>query len=526
MLFRWKHVALRAAERALAEGRIDDAFDRLRDQNVRNAPAARALLEELAALLMARARLAAQAGDYAAVASDVERIEQLGCGNPDAHALGARAKDVLGAQGVEEALRAAALRRAEQAVQDGRLESGRLTVEQVPDPVRREQLQGELDVRQQRAEALLDQALAAAQAGDVHAAVRFWQDACARHGRTQRAGAVGGELARAAERQFFENLDAGRLDRACGVLDAAGPVREWWSAAAECERLAEQVREAARRLTMGDFARLRESLLRLKAARGDAGWLDATLASLGRLSAARDELMTSPLGVLSVSLHGTAGILTSPDVPARHNVAERVRPAAERPRAALRPLLLLIDGCGSFLLLRSSLVRIGRAHASTPVDVPLPAGVQSHHADIVREGESYFVTAHGPVRVNNRPVMRGLLRDGDRLHLGSDVKLVFRRPSDRSETAVLMLGSAIRLPQDVSGVVLLADTCLIGPSQSNHICAREGDSRLVIFDRGGVLVARRGPEGPAEPLAVGQTRDFGDLRVTLKEYDPAGGARV
>jgi hypothetical protein len=191
---------------------------------------------------------------------------------------------------------------------------------------------------------------------------------------------------------------------------------------------------------------------------------------------------------------------------------------------------MLVDGTGSLLLLARDVVRLGRAGGLEGIEVPIPADIQSHHADIVRDGEDYFLVAHGPARVNHRKVRRTLLRHGDRIVLGSTAKMVFHKPSGKSDTAVLKLSSGCRLPQDVSLVVLFKGTCLFGPQASCHVRTREGDTRLVLFDRSGELFVRRAardgwPTGPAEALPARKTCDFGDLRLTVKEYltDGSGG---
>jgi hypothetical protein len=188
-----------------------------------------------------------------------------------------------------------------------------------------------------------------------------------------------------------------------------------------------------------------------------------------------------------------------------------------------RPLLVLVDGGCSALLVRREHVRLGCAGGSGAVDVPLPADVQSHHAEIVRRGEDYFLTAYGPVTVNRRRVEHTLLRDGDRIVLGDNAKMVFARPSAKSTTAVLRLSHRCRLPQDVSEVILFDETCLIGPVPSCHVRTAEGTGQVVLFERGGGLHARQTAgngwlNAAARAVPAGQTLDFGDLRVTVKPY--------
>lgn len=202
---------------------------------------------------------------------------------------------------------------------------------------------------------------------------------------------------------------------------------------------------------------------------------------------------------------------------------QSVDPAAASLRA--RPLLLLVDGAGSSLLVPQDCVRMGRAGGSRPIDIPIPADIQSHHADIVRDGEDYFLTAHGPLLVNQREAKRTLLRDGDRVALADAAKFVFRKPSVRSASAVLQFSHRCRLPQDVSSIVLFRETCLLGTQTSCHIRTPEGQAQVVLFDRAGRLYGRQttaggGKLGDAKPLRLGETIDFGDVRVTVKDYDP------
>ncbi|MEW6249526.1 MAG: FHA domain-containing protein, partial [Planctomycetota bacterium] len=157
------------------------------------------------------------------------------------------------------------------------------------------------------------------------------------------------------------------------------------------------------------------------------------------------------------------------------------------------------------------------------VDVPLPADIHSHHADIIRRGDDYFLTAYGPVEVNHQRLTQSLLRDGDRLALGAG-RLLFARPSAKSASAVLRLSHRCRLPQDVSDIVLFRETCLVGPAASCHLRTHGGEDQIVLFERGGALYARQTAgrgwlSAPARAVVAGQPLEFGDLRVTVRPGD-------
>jgi hypothetical protein len=188
------------------------------------------------------------------------------------------------------------------------------------------------------------------------------------------------------------------------------------------------------------------------------------------------------------------------------------------------PLLLLVDGTASCMLTTRDIIRIGRASGTSEADLAFAGDLQTRHAEIVRDGEDYFLTAIGPVQVNRQSVRRTLLRHGDRVVLAHNVKLTFEKPSVKSETAVLKLSDRCRLPQDVSLVVLLSGTCTIGPQPSAHIRTREGETPVVLFEREGRLHARsNGNETGAQlgrgvPLRPAEPKEFGDVRIAVKPY--------
>jgi tetratricopeptide (TPR) repeat protein len=500
MFSRWTFARLKAAENALNDGRIDEAYHRLSRPEVDKVRRAQKLRDALGRSLLARARLHARAGRYREALSDLEKLHVIGRVDPEAKALRERVEEEQRQRIGRHVQRDDAFNRAARDIKAGRLESGQLAVERLEDAERREQLREELDIRVRRSEQLLDQARAALDQRDLLTACRFWDEACNRHGRSRETDSLAADLVSAC-RPMLEDVSA-------------------------------LVHRAVERLADGDYVGLRETLLRLQAARSDAGWIKSALKPVDELIRARSELFSSPLGLLGLSL-GKAGLVprTHADTPGRDLGDEgRTVYKGQGAEIADAPLLLLVDGTGSALLVTRDVVRLGRAGSAGEIDVPIPADIQSHHADIIRDGEDYFLVARGPVRVNHRDVRRTLLRDGDRIVLGSTAKMAFHKPSAKSGTAVLKLSNRCRLAQDVSLVVLFKGTCLIGPQSSCHVRTREGDTRLVLFDRAGELFIRRAgrdgrPTGPADALPPRETCEFGDLRLTVKEYgtDGSGG---
>ncbi len=172
------------------------------------------------------------------------------------------------------------------------------------------------------------------------------------------------------------------------------------------------------------------------------------------------------------------------------------RSRTPRPQVALSRLpnqrvLLWADTVGGYLICLESEVVIGRAGHDSQADIPLLGDLSRRHVSLVRQGDGYIVKAHQPAYVNGRPIVgTAPLRDRDVLRLGSSVELLFRQPSPISATARLEIVSRHRLPLAVEGVILMAETCIIGPSSQSHVPAPRLKAPVVLFRQNAKLWCR------------------------------------
>jgi FHA domain len=152
--------------------------------------------------------------------------------------------------------------------------------------------------------------------------------------------------------------------------------------------------------------------------------------------------------------------------------------------------LLWADAVGGFLVCHDDQIVIGRAGPDSVADIPILGDLSRRHATIARTGENYLLRAHAPTYANGRPVDTVTLRDGDVIRLGASVELEFRQPSPVSSTARLQLLSRHRLPMAVDGVILMAQTCIIGPTRQSHILAPRLKNPVVLFRQANALWCR------------------------------------
>ena len=218
-----------------------------------------------------------------------------------------------------------------------------------------------------------------------------------------------------------------------------------------------------------------------------------------------------------------------PDTP-RHAAAPRgsldetmVLPARSAPEGPTDDkLLLLVDGGGSFLLIRQPQVSIGRAASAQMADVPIFSDLGERHANISRVDDDYFLFSSKTVEVGGQKTKNQLLRDGDRLVLGKKAKFSFRLPSRRSSTAVLDLSDTTKMPNDVRRVVLFNEHATIGQGATAHIHCRHASGPLILFERRGSLWIRRKNDGhvdvtPVE-LRIGEPIEIGGMTLTLQRW--------
>jgi tetratricopeptide (TPR) repeat protein len=154
-------------------------------------------------------------------------------------------------------------------------------------------------------------------------------------------------------------------------------------------------------------------------------------------------------------------------------------PAARGPGS--ERFLLWVDGVGGFLVCLGNRVTLGQAAPDAAIDIPLYADVSRLHATLTRDTEGYLLEASRPVQLNARPVEKALLQPGDRLTLGSCCQLRFHQPVPVSATARLDLVSGHRLPLAVDGVLLMAETLVLGPGPQAHVIVPELKQPVVLF---------------------------------------------
>ena len=154
-------------------------------------------------------------------------------------------------------------------------------------------------------------------------------------------------------------------------------------------------------------------------------------------------------------------------------------------------LLLWVDAVGGFLVCSGAEVRLGQAVPDGTVDVPLLADLSRHHATIRRDDEGYTIEPLRDVRLDGQRIDRvSWLHDGALVELGPALRLRFRRPHPLSATARLDFMSHHRTQPSAAAVILMADTCILGPATNNHVVCRPWPHDVVLHRQHGGMYCR------------------------------------
>jgi len=158
---------------------------------------------------------------------------------------------------------------------------------------------------------------------------------------------------------------------------------------------------------------------------------------------------------------------------------------------------LWVDAVGGYWVCLGDAVLLGQAGPGPAPDVPILGDLSSRHARIRRDGEGYLIEAFREVRVDGRAVERvALLSARSTIQLGGGVRLLFRRPHALSATARLDFTSRHRTQPSVDAVLLMADTCVLGPKAHSHAVCPDWPKEVILYRHEDKLYCRT--EGPLE----------------------------
>lgn len=532
-------VRIRTAEKALRDGRLEEAFRLAMTPDLRENKRGQAVLAGLSEKFFERAREHYRADRFAEALLDLDRADAGGALKDEIAELRKYVQTVAAEHHRNDESRRRRVDDAVRRIEDGSLAAGRKMLEQASagdalaarvrqTAEKRAADVGEIVFQAERLMAAGQFAAAAervrrAKSIDAHSAeaARLEADLCNRVLDSARAALMEGRSARAGDEltclgELGKSLPAKRelMDALALTREAGDHVRA--GRYGDARRCAMSVaRQLSGAKWLGEAIEQLRQMEDLHAALAAGPFLETRNLKLETGQVARAEARHSRESVNS-ALNDVGGSLDD-------TVAIPVRGAAGE--AMPERLLLLVDGGGSFLVLRGGRATVGRAAASSGApgaDVPIFSDVAERHVHITRVDDDYFVFGTREIEVGGLRTQHTLLHDGDRVVLGKKAKFTFRVPSRRSATAVLEMSDTTKMPNDVRRVVLLQHAATIGCGPTAHIPCRQAGVPLVLFERNGGLWIRRQGDGhvdtEAKVLPIGEAVEMGGVSMVLQRW--------
>jgi hypothetical protein len=161
--------------------------------------------------------------------------------------------------------------------------------------------------------------------------------------------------------------------------------------------------------------------------------------------------------------------------------------------------MLWVDGVGGYLLTTADELLIGQPSApgdgGRSPDLAILADLSRRHATLRRDRGSYVLTPHAPVWVDGREADGPTVLSHNALvMLGSRVRLRFSRPHALSATAVLAVDSGHRTAPAADAVILMAESCVLGPKPHSHVRCRGWQGEAILFRSAEGLLCRAAGE--------------------------------
>jgi tetratricopeptide (TPR) repeat protein len=474
------------AETALKDGRLDEAHGLVTDEDLADHRRAQKVRLQLTPAFLDRAARRLEAGQFAEALSDLDKAGAAGTQLDEiarrreealtAMRRGQRAKDQR-----RQTLEAAADR-----IAAGSVDGAHQLLERIDDDSHADSLRDQADRRRRSLRRRVEEIGQRLEGGRLEAAADALREAVKSFSQASELRDLETQLVDRVLARVRASIESGAVQRADDELGMLGEMGRSLPARQEVQRMLDLAATAACELADRRVADALATMRKLAHVLPGCAWVTGAVTQLTDAQTNLDAVLAGPIGNAKANVTRW-GI----DTPTRPHPGPRVRTDAIDTAATVAAgelpsrLLVAVDNGGSYLLLRSPRVTIGRAGPRNSVDVPLFADLPNGRIEIARVEDDYVLFASSPVDVSGRKVTQKLLADGDRIRIGRRGRMTFRQPSRMSSSAALDLGEGLRTHQDVRRVVLFDRHALVGSHGHCHITARGGE--LTLFERSGRL---------------------------------------
>jgi len=519
---------LKQAETAVADGRLDEAFEIVQSEQIRQHRRGQKLIGRLARAFAKRGQENLEAERIQLALGDCNKAEKLAGNTEEVARLRSAICSEMEQRRIRDQHRSFKVNQARRNIQDGRISVGRAILDEAEDS----DSQAGIILQQANVARLeLNEAIAKAEQAlkrnDLDSVIEIIVQTGIGKNKNDKVVELVARLKSLAIEQIRENLNTGRIDRAQSLWQKVSPIANGTLEISELGTALNHCRRAAEYVAAGRPREAVSLLRKVKVICPAAKWLGTVTEQTRQAAELLDELAASPLG-LDIS-SGAADEKETVGEKINYSPADNKLIQHERGHEAgagsslPAKFVMQMDGVGSFLILREGRITVGPISSSARPTIGLMADPNLPVATIERVEDDYFIRSSRPIRVNDVTTTDKLLIDGDRIALSPRCRMKFHIPNPASTTAMLILSGARLGRADVRHIILMDRDILIGPSGSNHILAEALDKTVTIYAQNGRLLCKAAqkvlvddkPAGPAASLAIDKQIRIGQISFVL-----------
>ncbi len=274
----------------------------------------------------------------------------------------------------------------------------------------------------------------------------------------------------------------------------------------ECQRLSAEMHAALERESWGSALSAAEALLAIAPQHLAAAQTRRRAWKAVGMDVTRHYAGRRPGRPVSLQLERAAGHVGRRSTRASAGSSEDdTVTGTENPRRAL----LWVDAVGGFLVCLDDCVVLGQPSGGDTIAIPILADLSRRHAAIRRDGGAYVLEPIHDVSVDGRPITTAIvLGDNHLIQLGDNVRLRFTKPHALSATAKLVLESHHKTQPSADAVLLMADSCVLGPNRHCHVRCPDWRQDVVVYRQNDGVYCRSD-----RPLVVDGTEASGASEI-------------
>ena len=501
---------LKQAETAVADGRLDEAFDIIQSEQIRQHRRGQKLIGRLARAFAKRGQENLESERIQLALLDCNKAEKLAGNTDEVARLRSAICSEMEQRRIRDQHRSFNLTQAKRNIQDGWISVGQQILDEADDDdgqagmVLRQANVARLELNE--AVAKVDQAL---RRNDMDSAMEIIVQAGITDNKNDKVIELVSRLKSLAIEQIRENFNIGRIDRAQSLWQKVSPIANGTTEISELGLALSQCHKAAEFVAAGLHREAVSLLRKVKVICPSAKWLSAVTEQNRKAAELLDELAASPLGLdigADTGDEKETGSRKNTNLSAEDNaIRQGNKTGMGTGSSLLSKFVMQMDGVGSFLVLRDSRVTVGPVSSSARPTIGLMADPNIPVATIERADDDYFIRSSRPIHVNNVATTNKLLVDGDRIALSSRCRMKFHLPNPASTTAILVLSGARLGRADIRNVILMDRDILIGSSGGNHILAESLDETVALFAQNDRLLCKASKKVLVDDKPVGST---------------------